>query len=85
MSFSSAGESHVYTVGRVGNHMCVSTKLSRVGGSRGATIASGNSITRLLGKLPQQREESHGFRSLSLTEDYITLTRWHFNHIEKLQ
>ncbi len=43
------GESHVYTVGRIGNHMCVSTKLSRVGGSRGATIAAGNSVTRLLG------------------------------------
>ncbi|EEC04926.1 conserved hypothetical protein, partial [Ixodes scapularis] len=44
-----AGESNVYTLGNIGAHRVVSTKLPAVGHSRGAIIAAGNTTTRLLG------------------------------------
>lgn len=43
------GESNVYTIGKMGNHSVVCTKLPALGLSREATIAAGNAITRLLG------------------------------------
>ncbi|PAA70033.1 hypothetical protein BOX15_Mlig020606g1 [Macrostomum lignano] len=43
------GDSHVYTIGFIGPHKCVSTKLPAVGRDRRAKIASGNTTTRLLG------------------------------------
>lgn len=43
------GDSHVYTIGFIGRHKCVSTKLPAVGRDRRAKIASGNTTTRLLG------------------------------------
>uniref|UniRef100_A0A1I8HXR8 Reverse transcriptase domain-containing protein n=1 Tax=Macrostomum lignano TaxID=282301 RepID=A0A1I8HXR8_9PLAT len=43
------GDSHVYTIGYIGAHKCVSTKLPAVGRDRRAKIASGNTTTRLLG------------------------------------
>ncbi|CAD5112115.1 DgyrCDS1356 [Dimorphilus gyrociliatus] len=42
------GEGQVYTIGKVGRLRVVTTKLSRVSG-RGAIVAAGNTITRLLG------------------------------------
>lgn len=45
-----AGESHVYTLGRIGGQRVVSTKLSRKGEGEEALIASENTITQLLGK-----------------------------------
>jgi hypothetical protein len=38
-----------YTVGDIGSHRCVVTKLPMTGHSREASIASGSSTTRLLG------------------------------------
>ena len=38
-----------YTVGDIGGHRCVVTKLPMTGHSREASIASGSSTTRLLG------------------------------------
>ncbi|XP_044727298.1 uncharacterized protein LOC123290962 isoform X2 [Chrysoperla carnea] len=43
------GESNVYTLGNIGAHRVVSTKLPTVGHSREAMIAAGNTTTRLLG------------------------------------
>ncbi|KAG5684642.1 hypothetical protein PVAND_013862 [Polypedilum vanderplanki] len=43
------GESNVYTLGNIGAHRIVSTKLPSVGSSREASIAAGNTCTRLLG------------------------------------
>ncbi|XP_055713960.1 uncharacterized protein LOC129808205 isoform X3 [Phlebotomus papatasi] len=43
------GESNVYTLGNIGAHRIVSTKLPRVGSSREAMTATGNTTTRLLG------------------------------------
>ena len=40
----------MYTIGNIGAHITVSTKLARVGTGQGATVSAGNSITRLLGK-----------------------------------
>jgi nucleoside phosphorylase len=50
--YKTEGESNVYTLGNIGQHRVVSTKLpSMTGGSsmRDTLIASGNSTTRLLG------------------------------------
>lgn len=44
-----AGESNVYTLGNIGPHRVVATKLPAVGNSRSAMIAAGNTTTRLLG------------------------------------
>ena len=43
------GESNVYTLGNIGAHRIVSTKLPSVGSTRDANIAAGNTCTRLLG------------------------------------
>ncbi|XP_026823230.1 uncharacterized protein LOC113561163 isoform X3 [Rhopalosiphum maidis] len=47
--YTTVGESNVYTIGKMGNHSVVCTKLPALGSSREATIAAGNAITRLLG------------------------------------
>lgn len=39
----------MYTLGNIGAHRIVSTKLPRVGSSREAMTATGNTTTRLLG------------------------------------
>ena len=44
-----AGETQAYTIGDIGEHRCVVTKLPLTGHSREAAIASGSSTTRLLG------------------------------------
>lgn len=49
---SSASANYVYTLGNIGDHRVVSTKLTSVGHSRGALIAAGNATTRLLGTFP---------------------------------
>ncbi|MCL4136249.1 UNVERIFIED_CONTAM: hypothetical protein GTU68_012935, partial [Idotea baltica] len=43
------GESNVYTLGNIGAHRVVCTKLPQVGHDRSAAIAAGNTTTRLLG------------------------------------
>ena len=44
------GESNVYTIGDIGGHRVVSTKLPHLGrDTRSAKISSGNTTTRLLG------------------------------------
>ena len=44
------GEANVYTLGDIGKHRVVSTKLPMAGGqSRDALIATGGTTTRLLG------------------------------------
>lgn len=48
LSFS-PGESNVYTLGDVGAHRIVCTKLPTVGHTREAMTAAGNTTTRLLG------------------------------------
>ncbi|CAG2165177.1 unnamed protein product [Oppiella nova] len=47
--YKTEGESNVYTLGNIGCHRVVSTKLPAVGHSRAAMIAAGNTTTRLLG------------------------------------
>jgi len=47
--FVSAGESNVYTLGNIGGHRIVCTKLPSVGHTREAMTAAGNTTTRLLG------------------------------------
>lgn len=47
--YKTEGESNVYTLGNIGAHRVVSTKLPAVGHSRAAIIAAGNTTTRLLG------------------------------------
>lgn len=47
--FSILGESNVYTLGNIGAHRIVSTKLPSIGSTREASIAAGNTCTRLLG------------------------------------
>ncbi|XP_064595166.1 uncharacterized protein LOC135461847 isoform X2 [Liolophura sinensis] len=49
MRFKMEGESNVYTIGYIGEHKVVSTKLPAVGFHRAAQIATGNTTTRLLG------------------------------------
>ena len=44
------GESNVYTIGDIGDHRVVSTKLPAIGRQMAAQISSGNTTTRLLGK-----------------------------------
>ncbi|CAF3180281.1 unnamed protein product [Rotaria socialis] len=44
-----AGESNVYTIGKIGTHYVVSTKLPIIGRSRTAQISTGSTTTRLLG------------------------------------
>lgn len=44
---------YVYTLGNIGDHRVVSTKLTSIGHSRGALIAAGNATTRLLGTFPE--------------------------------
>ena len=44
------GEGQVYTIGFIGKHRVVSTKLTRIGYGEGATTAAGNAVTRLLGE-----------------------------------
>ena len=44
------GETQAYTIGDIGGHRCVVTKLPMTGHSREASIASGSSTTRLLGR-----------------------------------
>ena len=43
------GESNVYTIGTIGTHHVVSTKLPLIGRSRTAQISTGSTTTRLLG------------------------------------
>ncbi|XP_050422076.1 uncharacterized protein LOC126834301 isoform X2 [Adelges cooleyi] len=47
--YNTVGESNVYTLGKMGKHSVVCTKLPALGLSREATTAAGNAITRLLG------------------------------------
>uniref|UniRef100_K1PVV9 Uncharacterized protein n=1 Tax=Magallana gigas TaxID=29159 RepID=K1PVV9_MAGGI len=49
VKYKTEGECSVYTVGFIGEHKCVSTKLPEIGQSRAAQISSGNTTTRLLG------------------------------------
>ncbi|XP_071101629.1 uncharacterized protein [Haliotis cracherodii] len=49
MKYKTEGESNVYTIGYIGEHKVVSTKLPAIGHFRAAQISSGNSTTRLLG------------------------------------
>jgi hypothetical protein len=44
-----SGESNVYTLGNIGSHRIVCTKLPTVGYTREAITAAGNTTTRLLG------------------------------------
>uniref|UniRef100_A0A8W8NBS8 Uncharacterized protein n=1 Tax=Magallana gigas TaxID=29159 RepID=A0A8W8NBS8_MAGGI len=48
VKYKTEGEFSVYTVGFIGEHKCVSTKLPQIGQSRAAQISSGNTTTRLL-------------------------------------
>ncbi len=43
------GEANVYTLGDIGTHRVVTTKLPMTGRSRDALIAAGSTTTRLLG------------------------------------
>jgi nucleoside phosphorylase len=47
--YKTEGESNVYTIGDIGSHTVVSTKLPAIGRQRAAQISSGNTTTRLLG------------------------------------
>ncbi|XP_043274374.1 uncharacterized protein [Venturia canescens] len=47
--YTTVGESNVYTLGNIGAHRIVCTKLPTVGHTREATTAAGNTTTRLLG------------------------------------
>uniref|UniRef100_A0A7E4WE92 PNP_UDP_1 domain-containing protein n=1 Tax=Panagrellus redivivus TaxID=6233 RepID=A0A7E4WE92_PANRE len=47
--YKSGGESNVYTVGKIGPHTVVATKLAIVGSTVEATISAGSITTRLLG------------------------------------
>ena len=48
-SLSTTGEANVYTLGDIGHHRVVSTKLPMTGSSGSALIATGSTTTRLLG------------------------------------
>uniref|UniRef100_K1QXS2 Uncharacterized protein n=1 Tax=Magallana gigas TaxID=29159 RepID=K1QXS2_MAGGI len=50
VKYKTEGEFLVYTLGFIGEHKCVSTKLPEIGRSRAAQISSGNTTTRLLGE-----------------------------------
>uniref|UniRef100_A0A8D8H7N5 (northern house mosquito) hypothetical protein n=1 Tax=Culex pipiens TaxID=7175 RepID=A0A8D8H7N5_CULPI len=47
--YTTVGESNVYTLGNIGAHRIVSTKLPSIGSTREAMTAAGNTTTRLLG------------------------------------
>ncbi|ENN74891.1 hypothetical protein YQE_08470, partial [Dendroctonus ponderosae] len=47
--YTTVGESNVYTLGNIGAHRIVCTKLPTVGRTREAMTAAGNTTTRLLG------------------------------------
>uniref|UniRef100_A0A1I7UMB6 Calpain catalytic domain-containing protein n=1 Tax=Caenorhabditis tropicalis TaxID=1561998 RepID=A0A1I7UMB6_9PELO len=47
--YKSGGESNVYTLGRIGTHRVVATKLALIGDSREAITSAGSITTRLLG------------------------------------
>jgi hypothetical protein len=47
--YKTDGESNVYTIGRIGAHTVVATKLSAIGHTRAALTAAGSITTRLLG------------------------------------
>ncbi|XP_069965559.1 uncharacterized protein [Bactrocera oleae] len=47
--YTTVGESNVYTLGNIGAHRIVSTKLPSVGSTRESMTATGNTTTRLLG------------------------------------
>ncbi|XP_052253566.1 uncharacterized protein LOC127859952 isoform X2 [Dreissena polymorpha] len=49
VKYKTGGESNAYTIGFIGSHRCVSTKLPMIGHDRSAMIAAGNTTTRLLG------------------------------------
>uniref|UniRef100_A0A0B7AVT3 Uncharacterized protein n=1 Tax=Arion vulgaris TaxID=1028688 RepID=A0A0B7AVT3_9EUPU len=49
VKFETEGASQVYTIGKIGSHNVVSTKLSKMGNAEGDMIASENTVTRLLG------------------------------------
>ncbi|XP_074652228.1 uncharacterized protein LOC141906767 isoform X2 [Tubulanus polymorphus] len=49
VKYKTEGESNVYTIGIIGEHKVISTKLPTVGRQRAAKISSGNTTTRLLG------------------------------------
>lgn len=49
MRYATNGEANVYTLGDIGNHRVVSTKLPMTGSSGNALIATGSTTTRLLG------------------------------------
>jgi hypothetical protein len=51
-NFLVLGESNVYTLGTLGCHRVVTTKLPTAGHTREAMTAAGNTTTRLLGRLP---------------------------------
>lgn len=78
---SVAGESNVYTIGYIGEHKVVSTKLPAVGFHRAAQIATGNTTTRLLGKQISLRVGVTLVGILrvqvrSMTKPYFTLLTW---------
>ena len=50
------GEGQVYTIGNIGHHKVVSTKLSRNGYEQGAVTSAGNTVTRMLGMLMNEVE-----------------------------
>ncbi|EZA46626.1 uncharacterized protein LOC105287270 isoform X4 [Ooceraea biroi] len=47
--YTTVGESNIYTLGNIGTHRIVCTKLPTVGHTREAMTAAGNTTTRLLG------------------------------------
>jgi len=49
VKYKTEGESNVYTIGYIGRHKVVSTKLPAIGRQMAAQISSGNTTTRLLG------------------------------------
>ncbi|CAD6188506.1 unnamed protein product [Caenorhabditis auriculariae] len=51
--YKTGGESNVYTLGRIGNHKVVATKLGLIGDSREAITSAGSITTRLLGNFQQ--------------------------------
>ncbi|CAD1481016.1 unnamed protein product, partial [Heterotrigona itama] len=52
--YTTVGESNVYTLGNIGAHRIVCTKLPTVGHTREAMTAAGNTTTRLLGSTFQK-------------------------------
>lgn len=58
-TFIILGESNVYTLGNIGAHRIVSTKLPSVGSTREAMTAAGNTTTRLLGTFQKVMEIIH--------------------------